>query len=686
MFVQGVHRKQIATSLALSVSVFISVVSPVLLVPTAVQAQAPRSKVSDIRVDTQSGRQVLILNLIGSPTKPEVVSTIVGDAYVVDIREVSLGIGDNRSFTLTKPSNQISRVEAQQMDARTVRVTVKGIGGTAPKLSLMETLPTSLRFDVGPAGQIAQGTATADVAARRPDNRESTTTASTPVDLKQPDRYGETGPRTFSARAVAPPTGDVAIGDITVESAVKLNSPEIINIERATVPTKAFLQILARRAGYNIMFAPDVPEATVTMDLKQAPVEDAFNLVLRLSKLQARLIDKNILVGATLPKDLIQTSVRTFRLNQTDVEKVVPQIKELSAQLNEDLFAQTDARTNSVTLVGTARALKVAAAQISQLDVRQRQVLLAVKLVDIDLNDNENLGINIGSALGQFTTGTFSNTGFGGNTGFVTFPTTSTGGGTNGSVSTGQTYQLGSPLPQGPYTGGAPSVSTVDLSTSLGPSGVANTFATVFNSAIAPTLANVQARLEASIRSGRSKVLAEPRILVQASDSFSKGNTAKIDITDDVIVGTKIQVDPATGLTTSSVEKDKAGVILNAEVFLIDDNGYVNVSLKPQISSITSSQRDAQNNVITLLTRRNLDIQKVRLRDGETFVIGGLLQNQDLTSTLKVPILGDLPLIGSLFRIDSVQNRKREAVLMVTPHIMKDPITSGQPAVSLNPQ
>jgi type IV pilus assembly protein PilQ len=685
MFVQGVHRKQIATTLALSVSVFLSVVSPVLLVPTAVQAQAPRSKVSDIRVDTQSGRQVLMLNLTGSSTKPEVVSTMVGDAYVVDIREASLGIGDNRSFTLTKPSDKISSVEAQQMDARTVRVTVKGMGGIAPKLSLMETLPTSLRFDIGPSGQIAQGNATADVAARRPENRESTTTVSTPADLKQPDRYGETGPRKFSARAVAPPTGDVAIGDINVESAVKLNSPEIVNIERATVPTKAFLQILARRAGYNIMFAPDVTEATVTMDLKQAPVEDAFNLVLRLSNLKARLIDKNILVGATLPKDLIQTSVRTFRLNQADVATVVPQITQLSTQLNEDLFVQPDTRTNSVTLVGTARALKVAAAQISQLDVRQRQVLLAVKLVDIDLNDNENLGINIGSSLGQLNVGTFSNSGFGGSTGFITFPPPpAPTGGT--AAATGQTFQLGAPLPPGPYTGGAPTVTSVDLSSTFAPSGVADKFAAVFDGTSANILRAIQLRLEASIKSGRSKVLAEPRILVQASDSFNKGNSAKIDITDDVIVGTKIQVDPATGLTTSTVEKDKAGVVLKAEVFQIDDNGYVNVSLKPEISSITSSQRDAQNNIITLLTRRNLDIQKVRLRDGETFIIGGLLQNQDLTSTLKVPLLGDLPLIGSLFRIDSVQNRRREAVLMVTPHIMKDPVTSGQPTVSINPQ
>lgn len=685
MFVQGVHRKQIATTLALSVSVFFSVVTPVLLVPTAVQAQAPRSKVSDIRVDTQAGRQVLMLKLIGSPTKPEVVSTTVGDAYVVDIREASLGIGDNRSFTLAKPSDKISSVEAQQTDARTVRVTIKGMGGVAPKLSLMETLPTSLQFDVGPAGQIAQGNATADVAARRPENRESTSTVSTPVDLKKPDRYGETGPRKFSARAVAPPTGDVSIGDITVESAVKLNSPEIVNIERATVPTKAFLQILARRAGYNIMFAPDVTEATVTMDLKQAPVEDAFNLVLRLSKLQARLIDKNILVGATLPKDLIQTSVRTFRLNQADVAQVMPQIKELSAQLNEDLFIQPDSRTNSVTLVGTPRALKVAAAQISQLDVRQRQVLLAVKLVDIDLNDNENLGVNIGSALGQFNVGTFSNTGYGGNTGFITFPPApAPAGGT--AAATGQTYPLGTPLPPGPFAGGAPTVTSVDLSTTFAPSGVADKFVAVFDGTSRNVLSQIQSRLEASIRSGRSKVLAEPRILVQASDGVSKANKAKIDITDDVIVGTKIQVDPATGLTTSTIEKDKAGVILNAEVFQVDDNGYVNVSLKPEISSITSSQRDAQNNVITLLTRRNLDIQKVRLRDGETFVIGGLLQNQDITSTLKVPFLGDLPLIGSLFRVDSVQNRKREAVLMVTPYIMKDPVTSGRPAVSINPQ
>ncbi len=674
MFVQGV-QKQVAATLALSVSVFLGVVFPVVLVPAAVQAQATRSKVTDIRVDTQSGRQVLMLNLTGSTSKPEIVSNTVGDTYVVDIRETSLGIGDNRSFTLTKPSDKISSVEAQQMDSRTVRLTVKGTGGVAPKLSLMETLSNSLRFDVGSAGQIAQGSTTADVAARRPDNKESTTTVSTPVDLKQPGTYGETGPRKFSARAVAPPTGDVAIGDITVESAVKLNSPEIVNIERATVPTKAFLQILARRAGYNIMFAPDVTEATVTLDLKQAPVEDAFNLVLRLSGLKARLIDKNIVVGAKLPKDLIQTSIRTFRLNQADVATVVPQITQLSAQLEEELFVQPDARTNSITLVGTARALKVAAAQISQLDVRQRQVLLSVKLVDVDLTDNENLGINIGSSLGQFRTGTFSNGGFGGTTPFLTTSSSTTNAGSTINLATGQSF-----------SGGAPTIQRLDTSTPFGPSGIADKFAAVFDSSAAAAVANIQARIEASIVANRSKVLAEPRILVQSSDSFSKGNAAKIDITDDVVVGTKIQVDPATGLTTSTIEKDKAGVILKAEVFQIDDNGYVNVSLKPEISSITSRDRDAQNNIITLLTRRNLDIQKVRLRDGETFIIGGLLQNQDLTSTTKVPILGDLPIIGSLFRIDSVQNRKREAVLMVTPYIMKDPVTSGQPTVSINPQ
>jgi type IV pilus assembly protein PilQ len=393
-------------------------------------------------------------------------------------------------------------------------------------------------------------------------------------------------------------------------------------------------------------------------------------------------------VGVTLPKDLIQTSVRTFRLNQADVATVVPQITQLSAQLNEDLFVQPDTRTNSITLVGTARALKVAAAQISQLDVRQRQVLLAVKLVDIDLNDNENLGINIGSSLGQLNVGTFSNSGFGGSTGFITFPPPPAPAG-GVSATPGATFPLGTPLPSpGPngYPGGAPTVTSVDLSSTFAPSGVADKFAAVFDGTSTNILRAIQLRLEASIKSGRSKVLAEPRILVQASDNFTKGNSAKIDITDDVIVGTKIQVDPATGLTTSTIEKDKAGVVLKAEVFQIDDNGYVNVSLKPEISSITSSQRDAQNNIITLLTRRNLDIQKVRLRDGETFIIGGLLQNQDLTSTLKVPILGDLPIIGSLFRIDSIQNRRREAVLMVTPYIMKDPVTSGQPAVSINPQ
>ncbi|MBC7880235.1 MAG: hypothetical protein H7Y37_02795, partial [Anaerolineae bacterium] len=301
-----------------------------------------------------------------------------------------------------------------------------------------------------------------------------------------------------------------------------------------------------------------------------------------------------------------------------------------------ELFVSIDARTNSLTVIGTPRALQITQAEIAQLDVRQRQVMIDVKLVDINLNNVTDLGFRFGGSSGNFALGSLSNGGF---------------SGTPGTPS-----PIIGPTTQGTITG-----------TGSSPNG------TFVFSTLNSLISAIAFRIDAAIQEGSAKVLAAPKIVLQSGESFTKPTNAKLDITDDVIVGTTINVDPATGLTTSTVKIDKVGVILDISVFNIDDNGYVNVLLKPQVSSINDQTRDANGNLVTLLTRRNLDIQRLRLRDGQTFVLGGVIREVDRNLVQKIPILGDLPILGSLFRTTSSQNERREVALMVTPHILKDP-------------
>ena len=102
------------------------------------------------------------------------------------------------------------------------------------------------------------------------------------------------------------------------------------------------------------------------------------------------------------------------------------------------------------------------------------------------------------------------------------------------------------------------------------------------------------------------------------------------------------------------------------------------MNLKPNYSTIgsqvysqgaVSGQSDL---VATLLSRRNLDLKNVRIKDGETLVIGGMIEEKESKTVNKIPLLGDLPLIGAAFRSTVTNKTKSELVIMITPKIIND--------------
>ncbi|UFP94688.1 secretin N-terminal domain-containing protein [Gloeobacter morelensis] len=459
-------------------------------------------------------------------------------------------------------------------------------------------------------------------------------------------------------RAVAPPAGDIAGEEIPLGRPVELGSGERVTLALKDAPVREVLQILARRAGCNVLFGEGVSGQRVSMDVRGETLDDTFNLVLHLHNLKARRTGNTILVGGEMAHNLPQTRMRTFRLNQADVQQAAGVLRGLGAQvgstnlgstqpgaattnpdpastsgpLRGELFVTVDARTNSLVAVGSPRALQIAQVQLAQLDVRQRQVMIDVKLVDVNLNNVSDLGFRLGGSAGNFQLGTV-----------------------------GGTADLDALYPAAVgLTGGGPGNSLI------------------FNTLGA--LASAMAlRLDTAIQEGSARVLASPQLLVASGASFSKPTAARVEITDDVVVGATITTDRETGQSTTTVKVDKVGVSLEIAVYHVDDNGFVDVSLKPQVSSINDIQRDAAGNVVTLLTRRNLDIQRLRLRDGETFVIGGVLREIDRQLVQKVPLLGDLPVLGALFRFQSNQHERREVALMVTPHILNESVHEAAP-------
>ena len=125
---------------------------------------------------------------------------------------------------------------------------------------------------------------------------------------------------------------------------------------------------------------------------------------------------------------------------------------------------------------------------------------------------------------------------------------------------------------------------------------------------------------------------------------------------------------------------DSIGSDLGIKVALtpfISPEGYVTLNIRPDYATIAdqvyaTGETGARELAATLLSRRNLDLKNVRIKDGETLVIGGMIQEVETKSVNKIPFLGDLPLIGSAFRSSSTTKQKSELVIMITPKILTD--------------
>ena len=110
----------------------------------------------------------------------------------------------------------------------------------------------------------------------------------------------------------------------------------------------------------------------------------------------------------------------------------------------------------------------------------------------------------------------------------------------------------------------------------------------------------------------------------------------------------------------------------------ISPEGYVTLNIKPEYSTVAGEVRatgevQGQTDLVaTLLSRRDLDLKNLRIKDGETLLIGGLIQETEQKTVTKIPFLGDLPLVGPIFRSSSTSKTKSELVIMITPKIIYD--------------
>jgi type IV pilus assembly protein PilQ len=708
--------------------------SAAILAIAAQAVSAAATQITNVQVTpTSSGVNIVLQTSQGD--RPQVFTVSRGRALVADIVNTQLRLPQG-SFSQDNPAPGINSVTVSQLDANSVRVTISG-DQDAPSAQVNRG-GNEILLSVSPAGGAVQASAPqtpasptpvpqADipptppapaapsaVTAQAPDNDVMVPAPGITIDGVPVVAPSNVYTPPLQARAVPPPLGDISFSNIDVSAPeIDLGSNEVVpRLVLRDAPARDVLSLLARAAGLNIAYVDasgnpteppsdalptetDANAVKVSLDIENEPVASVFNYVLRITGLEANRTGRTIFVGPRLPNSARQVISRTLRLNQVPVgtavqflvglgaetavsrETVVTSVTATPITTEEGVVAQDasgqaaqaqqtqqstetqvtvqradyqdsvpllrglqvigDQRTNAVTLVGNARAVEVAVAQLSQLDIRRRQVAINVRVVDINL-----LGIDRASTSFSF--------GLGNNR------VTSSNG--VGVLNFGDSTPASTGLDAGSIGN---SVVAATQDNSIGSFEFVNKFL---------------AQLQFAVTSGNAKILTDPTLVVQ------EGQTAEVQLTQDVVTNLEVET---TGLgqnqtQTVTVERTPAGLILQVQVDRVDDNGFVSLSVAPAISAPASTQTiniRGIDQVITLLAIRRLSSGQVRVRDGQTLILSGIIQDSDRAEVTKVPILGDIPILGALFRRTTRTNSRQEVVVVLTPQILDDSDSSS---------
>ena len=176
---------------------------------------------------------------------------------------------------------------------------------------------------------------------------------------------------------------------------------------------------------------------------------------------------------------------------------------------------------------------------------------------------------------------------------------------------------------------------------------------------------DLEVTLRAIANAGKTEVLSRPSILAR--------NNQQAVIT----VGSELPFITASSFTSlgqqiNTVQYQDIGIILRVTPF-ITDGGMVEMIVAPEISTLTDRTVQIAANVnAPVISKRAADTVVVT-PDGQTIIIGGLMENNKLSSDSKIPFLSDIPLLGNLFKRKTRDDTKTELIIFLTPHIVKEP-------------
>lgn len=413
-----------------------------------------------------------------------------------------------------------------------------------------------------------------------------------------------------------------------------------ISLSFQDIPVRTVLQIIADYNEFNLIIS-DTVTGNITLRLDGVPWDQALSIILKVKGLDKRM-QGNILMVA--PSDeLAAREAQTLQAKQ-QVEELATLYSEYVqinyakatefAELikNEDTSilsargsVSVDERTNTLLIRDTAKSIEDIKRMVTILDVPVRQVVIEARMVTVKDNLNEELGIRWGA------TGTDGE-----------FATSGTIEGTNAANGTNNTS---------PGVGGVPSTGD-RLNVNLPVTGAAGTIAFQVARLANGTILDLE--LSALEKESKGEVIASPRI------TTANQKEAYIE------QGVEIPYQEAASSGATATQFKKAVLSLTVTPHITPDDKIILdlVVTQDTISEIKSGLAPA-------IDTQRIGTQ-VLVSNGETIVLGGIYQQAIISTVTKIPVLGDIPYLGWLFRTSSELNEKKELLIFVTPRIVTD--------------
>lgn len=421
---------------------------------------------------------------------------------------------------------------------------------------------------------------------------------------------------------------------VTSAPAATKYTGEPISVNLKDVDLKDFFRLIHEISGLNIVLDPNV-RGTVTLVLDDVPWDQALDIVLRNNgldrELQGRVL--RIATSETLRKEAVDRRAQaeaialavdrqtiTRFLSYAKAKDVVTTVKKFLSPRG-DVIA--DDRTNALIISDIPSVLPSLDRLISQLDKKSQEVEIEVRVVSATRSFSRDLGFQLGL---NWANGASSLTGLN------SLTTTSTTNSVTGGSTTSSTNPGNIPLFSNFPTVASPTTGLM--------------FANV---------AGFDAILTAAESHSLAKVLSRPRIVTQSN------------VKAVVKQGLKIPVYTAgTGNTNSSVSYIDAVLRLSVTPQVTADH---TVFLTVDVEN-TQPQGEANSTGNYILSTQQATTQ-VLVTDGATVVIGGVIQTNNTVSSSQTPILGDIPLLGNLFKERSVSTETDELIFFITPKIIQ---------------